>query len=229
MRLIPQKVKLDAHVAVAENGKPDAKRHGPLFPATVRCIICGPSNCGKTNVMMRMIEDPNGLRFQNVYVFSKSLHQPKYQRLAQILGSIQGMTFFQFRDSEGIVKPDEALPNSLFVFDDIACDKQDTIRQYFSMGRHNAVDVFYLNQTYSRIPKQLVRDNANFIVLFRQDCMNLRHVFEDHVDPDMTFQQFRDMCAICWNSDPHGFLVIDKDSEPDSGRYRKGFDVYIKR
>ena len=39
----------------------------------VRAVICGPSGYGKTNVLLSLLESPNGLRFENVYVYSKSL------------------------------------------------------------------------------------------------------------------------------------------------------------
>jgi len=61
------------------------KRHGDLLPNTVRAIVCGPSNCGKTNAVMALITDPNGLRFENIYVYSKSLNQPKYVFLKKLL------------------------------------------------------------------------------------------------------------------------------------------------
>jgi hypothetical protein len=53
------------------------------------------------------------------------------------------------------------------------CDKQDNMRQYFSMGRHRGIDCFYLCQTYTKVPKHLIRDNANMIILFKQDELNL--------------------------------------------------------
>ena len=93
--------------------------------------------------------------------------------------------------------------------------------------RHAHVDSFYLCQTDARIPKHLVRDNVNLLVLFRQDERNLRHVYDDHVNADMSFTQFRDLCTACWNTDKYGFFVIDKDSDINVGRYRKGFDCFI--
>ena len=53
------------------------------------------------------------------------------------------------------------------------------------MGRHRLIDCFYLCQTYAQIPKHLIRDNLNFLVLFRQDEMNLKHIYGDHVNTDM--------------------------------------------
>ena len=179
--------------------------------------------------MVCLLLEPNGLRFQNVYLYSKTPFQPKYETLGEILGNVEGMGYFVFSDNAEIMKPSEAAKDSIFIFDDVACDKQNTMREYFSMGRHSSVDSFYLCQTYSRIPKQLIRDNANLIILFRQDEMNLKHVYDDHVNMDMTFDEFKKMCTLCWRNNRYGFLVIDKDSEMGNGRYRRGFDTYIRR
>nr|CAH7767389.1 unnamed protein product [Callosobruchus chinensis] len=204
------------------------KRHGELFPSTIRCIILGPSNCGKTNVMINLIEHENGLRFRNVYVFSKSLNQPKYLYLEQLLKPIKNIQYFGYNASENILHPSEAKQNSIFIFDDVACDNQDVIREYFSMGRHNKIDSFYLCQTYAKIPKHRIRDNTNCLILFKQDDLNLRHtsIYNDHVGSDMNFNQFKQICALCWK-DFYGFLTICKDNDIDKGRYRKTFDHFI--
>lgn len=203
----------------------DRKKHGHLLPNSVRAVFCGPSNCGKTNALLTLITHPNGLRFENVYIYSKSLKQPKYKLLEHLLKSVDGIEYFPFNEHEQVVAPNDAQPNSIFVFDDVACEKQDNIRAYFSMGRHENVDCFYLCQTYARIPKHLVRDNANLLVLFKQDDMNLRHAYNDHVNTDMSYDKFKNLCSSCW-ADKYGFLMIDKDSDLDKGRYRKGFDCF---
>lgn len=202
-----------------------SNRHGELLPNSIRSIICGPSNCGKTNVIFTLLVHPKGLRFENVYVYSKSLLQPKYQMLSQILRRVKGLGYYPFADNAEIVSYDDVKPNSIFVFDDVACDKQDRIRLYFSMGRHKNVDCFYICQTYARIPKQLIRDNTTFLVLFKQDDINLHHVYQEHVGSDMSFQDFKEFCASCWNED-YGFVVIDKTRK--TGRYRKGFDEFLQ-
>lgn len=209
------------------NSTNETRTHGYLLPNSIRCIISGPSNCGKTALMLSLLQDLNGLRFENVYVYSKSLHQPKYKLLQNLLDLVDGIGYFPFSDTAEIMNPQDAHPNSIFVFDDVACHSQNKIREYFSMGRHQKVDCFYLCQTYSRIPKQLIRDNCNLIALFKQDEMNLKHVYYDHVASDMTFQKFHEICAACWG-DLHQFLVIDKDSPLNGGRYRKGLNIFIE-
>lgn len=201
-------------------------RHGSLLPPTIRGLIIGPSNCGKTNVMLSLLLHPKGLRFANVYLYSKSLYQPKYEYLQQVLSPIEGLGFHPYSNNGEIIQPSDAKRNSIFIFDDVICENQNIIRSYFSMGRHKDIDCFYLAQTYSRVPKQLVRDNANFIVIFKQDEVNLQHVYSDHVSPDVKFCQFQEMCRSCWD-DRYGFLAIDKDKELKDGRYKKGLHSII--
>lgn len=202
-------------------------RHGQLLPNSIRAVFCGPSNCGKTNALLALITHPNGLRFENIYVYSKSLNQPKYKFLEELLTPLEGIEYFAFSEHDQVVSPKDAQSNSIMIFDDIACEKQDNVRAFYCMGRHKNIDCFYLCQSYAQIPKHLVRDNVNMLVIFRQDDMNLKHVYNDHVNTDMPYMQFKDLCSKCWNDKNHGCLVIDKDrSGLDSGRYRKGFDCF---
>lgn len=202
------------------------EKHSSLLPNTIRAIICGPSGCGKTNIMLSLLFHPNGLQFENVYVYSKSLNQHKYKLLEEVLSMVKQVKYLPYHESDEVVDPNQAKPNSVIIFDDVMCDKQDKMRNFFCMGRHRSIDSFYLCQTYSKVPKQLIRDNANVIVLFKQDEMNLKHVYSDHVTTDMSFEQFREMCGKCWES-KYDTLVIVKDEEMRNGRYRKGFDQYI--
>jgi len=81
------------------------KKHDPLLPSSIREIIIGPSNCGKTNVMILLLTHPLGLRFKNVYIYSKSLYQLKYKDLRKIVTSIKGFGYYAFSDACTIVEP----------------------------------------------------------------------------------------------------------------------------
>lgn len=216
---------------VEENFKtsqPKVKRHGPLLPNTIRCIICGPSNCGKTNVLISLLESPNGLRFKNIYIFSRTLEQDKYKYLKNILKPIKGLGYYTFSSNDDVIPPSRAKPNSIMIFDDVLCDKQNNIKAYFCMGRHRNVDCFYLAQTYTHIPKHLIRDNVNLLILFKQDEMNLKHIYNDYaISCDMKYEDFRKMCNKIW-SEKYGFVVVDLDSQLNKGRYRKGFDNFVR-
>ena len=178
-------------------------------------------------ILLALITHPNGVRFENVYIYSKFLNQAKYKLLQELLEPIDDIQYFPFSEHDTVVDPEQDLPNSIIVFDDIACEKQDNVRAFFCMGRHKQVDCFYLYQTYAHILKHLITDNVNFLVIFRQDDVNLKHIYGDYLNTDMTYTQFEDLCFKCWRDDSHGFFTIDEDGSIDNGRYRKGFDCFI--
>lgn len=208
MKFIKQKVSLPIkNIEVNREKNDNFRKHSTLLPNNIRCIICGPSGVGKTNVIINLLESPNGLRFENVYIYSKSLFQPKYVYLQKVISRIKGMGCFLFTSNDDVISFDQVKPNSVFIFDDIICCKQDNIREYFCMGRHKGIDLFYLSQSYAHIPKHLIRENANLIVLFRQDDMNLKHIYNDFgISTDVTFERFKEMCVKCWSAEKHDFL-----------------------
>lgn len=232
MRIVKQSVELpvsnfDRYIADGGGATVGKNKHGPLLPNSLRCIITGPSNSGKTNVLFNLLFAPNGLVFENIYVFSKSLYQPKYKFLREVLPKEIG--YYPADENENVIHPSKAKPHSIMIFDDIACERHDNIRAYFAMGRHNNIDIFYLGQTYSRIPKQIVRDNSNFLILFKLDDMNLRHIYSDHVNTDMTYESFKKLCCEAWKDNKgHGFLTIDKERDIYKGRYRIGLDRFVE-
>lgn len=201
-------------------------RHSILLPNTIRCIICGPSNCGKTNVMINLLLHKNGLRFKHIYLYSKTAFQPKYRFLSQVINRIPDAKLFIYNDNNEVFHPNDALANSIMIFDDVACENQINIRNYFAMGRHRQIDCFYLSQTYSKIPKQLLRDNVNLLIIFKQDDINLKHIYNEHVNTDMNWANFKQLCATIWQ-DKFNFLLINKDCALNEGRYRQGFDIFI--
>ncbi|KAF0709465.1 Integrase catalytic domain-containing protein [Aphis craccivora] len=81
----------------------------------------------------------------------------------KILSGVLGVKLYTFSENENVIQPEKALPNSVFLFDDIITDNHNIVRSYFTSSRHHLIDVCYLAQSYSRVLKQLIRDNANFI------------------------------------------------------------------
>lgn len=57
------------------------------------------------------------------------------------------------------------------------------------MDRHESIDSIFLCQGYSKLPKQLLRDNLGVNILFQRDDVNSRHVLEEHVLLDMTYEE----------------------------------------
>src|SRR5436190_8868460 len=147
MKIVQQKDMFNVDnfdVLTGDNIKSKDGKHGTLLPNTVRCIVSGPSNVGKTNVVFNLIVNPKGLRFNNIYIFSKSLGQPKYQLLDKVLTDVEEINFFKFSSSDSIMQPSEALPHSVFIFDDVSSENHQVIQSYFTMERHYHIDSIYI-------------------------------------------------------------------------------------
>lgn len=211
--------------------KSKVKRHGELFPSNVRCIIAGPSGCGKTNVLISLIESKHGLKFENLYLYSKTLHQDKYLYLCELLKPIREIGCYTFSASEDIIPVNEIKPNSLIIFDDVINEQginKTIVREIFTLGRHRYLDVVYIVQTYTKLNKHLIRDNCNFVILFRTDDLNLKHVYNDFsVNANMTFEEFHELCLEAWR-EPFGFACISLEHDASDGRYRKNFNEYLQ-
>lgn len=112
------------------------------------------------------------------------------------------------------------------IFDDLLLEKQNKCEDYYVRGRHSNVDCFYLAQNYFKLPRQTIRENANFICLFKQDAKSLSHIYNDHVSTDMSKEEFNQFCNQCW-SKPYGFIVIDNSSNKYNGKYRYKLDTFF--
>jgi hypothetical protein len=210
---------------VAEHSKKRIK-NGPLLPEHIRALVCGSSGCGKTQLILNLLTQQNGIKFENVYVFSKTLFQPKYIALGEIMKELPEIAYFTFENAEDVLPPSEARENSVMIFDDIIMEEQSPMRSYFCFGRHKNIDVIYISQSYAKVSKHLIRENANLIILFKMDEMNLKHVYKNHCSSDVSIDNFFEMCRACWEQ-KFGFLVIDKESDMGKGKFRRGFDTFI--
>ncbi|CAH1986980.1 unnamed protein product [Acanthoscelides obtectus] len=135
--------------------------------------------------MISLLTHPDGLRFENVYLYCKSLYQPKYKYLRELLTPLREIGYYEYSEDANIARPENIKPNSVIIFDDVSSCNQNIIRQYFSFGRHRNTDCFYLCQTYTAAPKHNLKDNINLLILFPQDNLNLKHIYDDHISLDI--------------------------------------------
>lgn len=214
------------------------------------CIIgksnCGKTNL-LMNLLLDKFDSFDYLDYDNLYIFAKSLHQPEYAFLIgclkngftkeQILDCLankhyppketdyttsKGIKIQYFVDSEEIPDPSELNQNdkNLIIFDDVMLETQSKINDYYTRGRHNNIDCFYISQNYFKLPRQTIRENSNFFILFPQDQITLEHFHRDHCI-DLEKGKFFELCSLSW-ADPFGFVVVDLSSSTKrSGRYRK--------
>ena len=114
---------------------------------------------------------------------------------------------------------------NLLILDDCFLGKQNKAEAYYTRGRHNNCDTFYIAQNYFRLPRHSIRENANIIILFPQDTKNLTHIHADHCGDDMPLDEFKKFCRKVWEA-RHNFVTIDLTSEKLQGKYRKNLDCF---
>ena len=191
-----------------------------MFPNILRCGIFRPSGCGKTNVLMTILLHVRP--FRNIYLCSKTSYQEKYTQLRELVNDYNksNKPKITLHDVVALPEPENVAPRSIVIFDDILTENQDKIANFFLRGRHREISCFYLAQSYTKIPKKSgIRENFNYLILFRQDQVNLRQIYTEYVT-DLNFEQFRQLCDKCWR-EPYGFLVVDLES---SCKYKKKFE-----
>ena len=114
----------------------------------------------------------------------------------------------------------------LLILDDCFLGKQNKAEMFYTRGRHNNCDTIYISQNYFRLPRQTIRENANFIILFPQDAKNLTHIYADHCDGDMLITEFKSFCRDTWTAAKHNFVTLDLTSNKLNGKYRKNLDCF---
>ena len=69
----------------------------------------------------------------------------------------------------------------LLILDDVMLGPRNKAEAYYyTRGSHNNFEIFYIAQSYFQLPRQTVRENANFFIFFLQDKTNLCHIHNCH-------------------------------------------------
>ena len=142
--------------------------HASMPADTFRMLICGPSNSGKTNILLHMLY--RLLVYDKIYLCAKNLHQDKYRHMIDDLDErVNPVTGYNVIEGTNDVIPLDVLPTDnqkIVIFDDMVCEKnQDDIIDYFIRGRLRNCSFIYLSQSYFKIPKN-IRDNCTHFCVF---------------------------------------------------------------
>ena len=135
-------------------------------------LICGKSECGKTNTVLHMLIKPL-ICYDKIYLQSKNLEQEKYALLSKTLERITEENkipideiFHSSNEEIMTISEMEDRNQTVVIFDDYICEKnQNDIRNYFIQGRHKNCCVIYLSQSYYKTPKN-IRINCSRYIIF---------------------------------------------------------------
>ena len=174
-----------------------------------RTLIVGPSFCGKTHLLLNKLQlirldNPE----QKICIITRSPEQ--YNKL-----EIEDVSVDEDLEDKSI----QDFQNCCVVFDDMLDTSQKIIDPFFTRGRHNDLDVFYLSQSYFDLPKRTIRNNSNIIILFQQTLKDVEHIYRDIAGFDMFYDEFKELCREAWR-ERYNYLLINRLEDKNGSRYK---------
>ena len=93
------------------------------------------------------------------------------------------------------------------------------IDEFFTRGRHEDLDVYYISQSYLALPRQSIRNNSDRLILFKQTLRDVQSMYYDIGAFDMLHDEFREMCRVAWR-EKFNYLCIDMTKNKNESKYR---------
>ena len=69
---------------------------------------------------------------------------------------------------------------------------------FFTRGRHQNLDIYYISQSWYELPKNTIRNNCSRIMLFPQTLKDITMIYNDISGLHMSFSEWRDFCRDAW-------------------------------
>ena len=107
--------------------------------------------------------------------------------------------------------------NCCVVFDEMSDSNQKIIDPFFTRGRHNLCDVYYLSQSYFEVPKRTIRNNSIILILFQQTMEDIEHIYRDIAGFDMSYEEFKSLCREAWKENI--YLLINRLEDKNGSNY----------
>ena len=165
-----------------------------------RHVVIGPSNVGKTFYMLKVLEKIDNQR--PIHIVTRSPNQyPNYKTNTEItlINKYKG---------------------SIVIFDDMLGAKNSSqIDEFFTRGRHEDLDVYYISQSYFGLPRQSIRNNSDRLILFKQTLRDVQSMYYDFGAFVMIYDEFKEMCRVAWRQ-KYNYLRIDMTKNKNEGKYR---------
>ena len=165
-----------------------------------RHVVIGPSNVGKTYYMLKMLEKKGNQRPIHIITRSPNQHS-NYQTSNEI-------------------KPINKYKGSVVIFDDmLGARNSSQLDEFFTRGRHEGLDVYYISQSYFGLPRQSIRNNSDRLILFKETLRDVQGMYYDIGAFDMIYDEVKEMCRVAW-SEKFYYLCIDMTKNKNEGKYR---------
>lgn len=189
-----------------------------LFKAPFTCMLAGPSQSGKTSLLINILQNMNTLidRPPTRIVYCYSAAQDAFS----LLGNLN-IEFVQ-----GLPRVEEFDPNvnNMIILDDLmsACEREQSIQTLFTVHSHHSnISVFILTQNlFSKGPcARTISLNCRYLIVFNnpRDGSQIRTLGSQMYPDRPTFLTSAYKDAI--ESQEFGYLFID-NTQSQSAKYR---------
>ena len=194
---------------------------------TFRLCIVGPSNSGKTNTLMNLIEDSKN--FRKIYLYAKKLDEPLYEYLIDYWNKKSkelGEELLEYsNDISQVVTPDvldDSIQN-LVIFDDMITEKNlNCVKELFIRGRKQNSSIIFISQSYFSIPTE-IRINCDYFIFTRGLRGNeLIQIAKDHAT-SVSKDKFKELYAKATRNGFNFFLIDNQSTDPIM-KYRRNFN-----
>ena len=133
------------------------------------------------------------------------------------------LTYEDLDDVIDRIKGTEKKENSVIIFDDMSAylKNKETLRLFKELifnRRHLRTSIYFLNQTFFSVPKELRRLFSNIFV-FKVSRNEMGNLFDEVVEQDNVKQLMPEISKLVYDK-PYQYLFINTDQQ----KFYKGFD-----
>ena len=190
-------------------------------------ILCiGQTGTGKTNALIDYLMRSNN-EFNKIVVFTGSTtDEPLYQELKNSDANIEFYTDInEMPKLEDLECKGMQNQPKLIVFDDwinLPEKELKEIYKYIVSSRKYGCSCFIMAQSYTSVPKIILR-NVNYIILFKiNDNVSIRNIIRNHNLNDIDIDLFKKAYHLSTDK-PFSFMLLDFKSTDDKDRIRNNF------
>lgn len=220
--------------------------HPLLIPPKSRIVVVGGSGCGKTNWLCNALIKPQ-IKYSKIYMYSKNLHQPKYQFLHKELLNTEFILNKGARvrkrepfkiiemwsdDINDLISLDELKKKkeylNLIIIDDFALlnkQQEKAVTLMYTQCRHYNATIIYLQQLYFQLNRG-IRNNLTHIVIFSNKNKKEKELLSRELGANLEKGEF----SRIYNkilSKKYNWMFIDNTSDDINMQYRSGYSTLL--
>ena len=206
-----------------ENNKEHNEKWPYIPDHPYRIIIIGGSGSGKTNALINLINEQNGIG--KIYLYARDLNEPKYDYLIK---KREDAGRKHFNNAKAFIEcsntmddvyenMDDYIPirkiKKLIVFDDMIADIMDNrkfhaiIKELLIRCRKLNISLVSITQSYFSVPKDVRLNSTHYLIKKINNRKELQSI-PIHYSTDIDYKDFVIIYRECTRK-PYSFFTID--------------------